>query len=146
MTLENPVPGISKDFCTKSEVDEKGNLVLYLNEKQKQDWTDFVMKFINDAKEVSDMEISSDYTKMTVKWSDSSNNSVVALLALSSCPPMQLLKGQDSKVSGVEFTLIDKYTDEVIIEALYPYDRVFYGINKYGEFYAYKESVGTPEK
>ncbi len=132
--METPMSGVSSNFCTSAEVDENGYLVLALNEKQKRDWADFAMELINDAKEVKDIEISSDYTKVTVKWSASADNSITSLYATIECLTMQLLNGKDPETLQVEYTVIDKYTDEILLHAIHPYDKTSYG-TKDGKFH-----------
>lgn len=131
--METPMSGVSSNFCTSAEVDENGYLVLTLNEKQKQDWVDFEMKFINDAK-ASNVDISSDYTKMIVKWSASFDNSISSLLALGGCLTMQLLDGLEPETLQVEYMVVDNNSGDVLLQAFWPYDKIDYGV-KDGEFH-----------
>ena len=131
--METPMAGVSSDFCTSAEVNEKGYLVLTLNEKQKQDWVDFEMKFINDAN-ASNVDISSDYTKMTVQWSASVDNSISSLFSLGSCLTMQLLNGLEPETLQVEYVVVDSNSGEILLQAIWPYDKIDYGV-KDGEFH-----------
>ena len=122
--VENPCPldlfnewsGIT--FCETAEIDANGNLRFTLTDQQREQWrnTKSVKNRIDSALANSDISISPDYKKMSIRCyrETASKNIGDGISASYACNVLQLLNGISPTQVNVEISLIDARTGGIV--------------------------------
>ena len=114
-------------FCTFARVDKDGNLLLYLNDNQKQNW-DIQQSTLIQSAHLSGTVISRSFTKITVKgYRENIDVRVdVAMWAIRACAIKQLISGTEPEAIQVEFSVIDAKTNEELYNAIWPNETILW--------------------
>jgi uncharacterized protein YpmB len=104
------------DFCVSATVDKNDNLVIVMTKEQVQNFRDFASTYISEALMYEEIEISSDYKKVTVTTTNERmfECSFMANLAVSSCSIVQFCDGTSPEKIDVLLTYINADSGEVI--------------------------------
>ena len=114
------------DFRKKSKVDKKGNLVLVLDERDKEAWESALAAVISleDIRDNPNIIVSEDCKEVTVICykETASFDTMDAALGIYSYLVYQLFDGVPPEDISVNFSLKDGMTEEVVYSEIYPGD------------------------
>ena len=123
----------TEDFRTYSRLEDNGDLMLRLNDQQKNDWWERHGKEINQANDVG-VEISSNYTKITLRGYKETMGTLVhaAIVSLRGLHVRQVLNGTQPGQTKVEIVVIDAGTDDIVYSVVDPQEKLHYSYEEYG--------------
>ncbi|MBQ1272356.1 MAG: hypothetical protein IIY12_02530 [Clostridia bacterium] len=121
--ISNPRPKTEKNdwlglvFCEKAKLDD-GNLVFYMNDKQKSQWKSSkdIQKRVNKARTNGNISFSSDYTSMTIRcYRETLEETItIGMDAARAFLVFQLMNGVEPDLLNVEITLVDAGTEKTV--------------------------------
>ena len=115
------------DFCISAKVDAQGNLLLTLNQEQKNAWRFHFSSDIDKAKESDGIVISEDYTQFSYSQTQKTEVALDVMLfynAFHGCFVNQLLNGVDPENMYIDFVVFERNTNEVLYQAKWPEEEV----------------------
>ena len=122
-----------QDGYLYSRVNKDGNLVLVLNDIQKDNWKTLMLqsKTLNLFKSFGDIEVSNDYTKCTIKcYKETVLDDTVAFMSNTIyCVFLQAIEGKNSEDIKVECDFVDAVTNEVKYHIVVPDEKLDFAVD-----------------
>lgn len=146
---EDPSPTLNLEsnvFCRAAEVDDSGNLLLTLTDRQKEQWktSQDIQDVLYKAENNPDISLSADYKKVTVSCykETESKNLTDAAAVVAACKVFQLLGGISPDEINIELTLIDTATKKTtqVIQINLDETEFTYLKNSFSSMYAGEDS------
>ncbi len=123
----------TEDFRTYSRLEDNGDLLLRLNEQQKNDWWNHYNEAIQLVKDRG-VEVASDYTKVTLRGYKETIASMMmpVIFAMRGFHVRQVLNGTEADEVQIEVVVIDAGTDDVVYSVVQPQEPLHYSHEGYG--------------